>query len=82
MISSLDLSTILAFAPRYTPLTVLQIGAAVRGFCASHGVREGDRVVRRGVDAEEVIVTKPDGRTLLLTLDQAVLVAVGPALVS
>ena len=78
----LDLSAMLAFAPRYVPLKVLQIATQLRDFCEDHGVHEGDCVTRRGVAPEEVELTKADGRRLRLSVEQAVLMAVQPALVS
>ena len=82
MYPDLDLSAMLAFAPRNVPLRVLRIGTELRDFCDDHGVHEGDRVTRRGIALEEVELTKADGRRLRLSVEQAVLMAVQPALVS
>lgn len=75
-----DLSSVLAFAPRETPLEMLQVANDVaREYCARLGLEAGDRIVRHDGGRDDVLVSTDDGRRLRLALPVALLIEVEPA---
>ncbi len=78
-----DLSNVLAFAPRDTPLAVVAIlDGAVREACARLGVHEGDRITCNETLAESLLVRDANGRRVLLSMPEALLIEVEPGLPS
>lgn len=78
----LDLSNVLAFAPRNTPLSVVAIlGSDMRKECARRGVHEGDRITCNESLRESLLVRAAHGR-VLLSLTDALLIEVAPGLPS
>jgi hypothetical protein len=76
-----DLSSVLAFAPRDTPLEVLQIADDVaRGYCAQLGLEPGDQITRHDGLKNDVLLSTKDGRRFRLALPVALLVQVEPAI--
>jgi hypothetical protein len=79
----LDLSGVLAFAPRHVPLAIRHIADdAVRSYCAKRGVYEGDTVAHVGAMPRPLVLSKDGGRYVLLDLEQALAIEVEPALPS
>lgn len=78
-----DLSSVLAFAPRDVPLTVLQIADdRARAYCAQFGLAAGDRITRYDGSKDDVLLSMPDGRRIRVGLPVALLIEVQPALPS
>jgi hypothetical protein len=76
-----DLSSVLAFAPRETPLEVLQIADDVaRAYCARLGLEPGDQITRHDGLKNDVLLSTADGRRFRLALPVALLVEVEPAI--
>lgn len=76
-----DLSSVLAFAPRNTPLEILQIAdERARLYCERLGLEPGDHITRHDGLKDEVLLSTPGGQRLRLALPVALLIEVEPAI--